>query len=348
MRPLDAVTELNQEDYSTVRTVDIIVPLRNESEYLDTLLGQLLNQTHPINKIFMVVAPSEDTTLDTCLRAAKLYPQLVVLENPKFTAPHAMNTALEASTADAWARIDGHTEAPLDLIEVLVREINLHEVACVGPVLEPGYSTTIQEAVGLAMSSPWGVGNATFRTGIKESGPTDAVAFGMYRTVVTDRAGRFETNMTRNQDDQFNTRLRQQGATIWLTNKVAVKYYPRASFRRLAQQYYEYGHWRVVGTLEYGNELRARQLAPLLLVLSLTVALAAQLLRPPKRSLRLVPVAYGSVLALQVGREMKRTHRPLPSLLSSYAALVMHFAYGVGSLSGIWGTLRRIMHGNNK
>lgn len=317
------------------------MPVRNESRYLDTLLNQVVSQTYSANRIYIVVAPSDDDTLDKARRHARTHAAIEVLENLRGTAPHGMNLALELVTADAWVRIDGHTEIPLDLLQVLREELNDKAVACVGPMLRAGARTRRQRAIGLAMSSPLGVGNARFRTGRGGSGPTDAVAFGLYRRSVTDVIGQYETEMDRNQDDLFNTRLRQDGHTLWLTDKTTIVYFPRMTFTALAQQYFQYGQWRVYGTLRHGNEMRARQVLPSTLVLLLGLSIFL-LFSSPKRFMGwATPLAYSSVIASQVVREKKRGATALVAFESGLAVTAMHVAYGVGSFKGIIAAVRR-------
>jgi hypothetical protein len=247
-----------------------------------------------------------------------------------------MNRALPLVQADAWVRIDGHQQIPSHLVEMLWQVMNKTGAACVGPLTEsiadPANRT--QHAIGLAMASRWGVGNAKFRTGAGGSGEVDAVAYGLYRRSVTDVVGLFNTAMTRNQDDEYNTRLRRAGGRIWLTDEVAVRYYPRPNLRRLADQYRQYGHWRIVGTVLFGNQLRLRQLAPPALV---AAALGAVL--TGRRGNRVVPAAlgtgYAAVLLAQMRDARSRGSSWSSAALSAAAVATMHWSYGAGFWQGV-------------
>lgn len=324
-----------------VLTIDVVIPVRNESAYIDTLVSQVTAQTYPASRVFIVVASSQDDTLEKAHRHASEHPNIVVLKNPSTTAPHAMNIALERVTADAWVRIDGHTEVPTNFLRVLREELNTRSVACVGPILRPGARTRRQRAIGFAMSSPFGVGNARFRTGLGGSGPTDAVAFGLYRRAVTDIVGSYATEMDRNEDDLFNTRIRQAGGILWLTDTTSITYFPRSSFKALSSQYFQYGHWRIFGTLRHGNTIRLRQIAPggLVLILGLSAAVIAR--SPRWLGGWLGPMAYSAVLVSQLVRETLRGADIRTALGSSIAMAVMHVSYAAGSLSGLLTCLRR-------
>ena len=301
-----------------IASIDAIVPLKNEAQHIDQLLASLRKQTRALDKIHLVVAPSSDDTLERCREVARLDPRIRVYENARGTAPHAMNIGLQASTADAWIRIDGHVAAPDTLIEALADELETRKVACVGPTLANGGHSLRQRGIGEAMSSPFGVGNAKFRQG-GYSGPVDTVAFGLYLRAASDRAGRFNDVMTRNQDDEFNTRLRRSGGVIWLTDRASVTYFPRATFAALWTQYFDYGYWRMRGTVEFGNQLRPRQLAPVALVAAVSLAVPA------------LGAAYLVVPALQARRTMARGKGGAVAMAAAAAAVTMHWSYGTGS-----------------
>lgn len=335
----------NSSNHSTLdvqaETVDVLVPIKNESQYLPILLGQLQQQTVQPRAIYLIVAPSDDDTLRIAEDAVHEYENVHVLMNSGGSAAEGMNLGLSASTADSWIRIDGHTEIPRDLIEILRSELIDKGVACVGPLLSSGAKSARQHAIGIAMSSPLGVGGARFRTGAGAPGPTDAVAFGLYRSAVTERVGMFNENMVRNQDDEYNTRLRKRGETIWLTHSVAIKYYPRDSFRKLAGQYMEYGYWRIIGTVEYGNQIRLRQLVPAALILSVGGGVVAGLVM--RRQLPgVAPIAlYSLAPALQFLRSMHARESVPVSFQSAIAVVVLHSSYGIGSLSALVRVARR-------
>lgn len=329
-------------------TVDVIVPLRNEEEHLPKLAHQILEQSHLPRMVFLVVAPSQDATLSIARALERKYSLITVLENSRITAPHAMNLALELSSADAWIRIDGHTSIPHNLIETLLDELNNSGAACVGPTLVSGSTSRLQRAIGTAMSSPIGVGNARFRVGVKAAGPTDAVAFGLYRRTVTDQVGPYEADLDRNEDDQYNTRIRRLGHEIWLTPDVTVTYFPRKSIRALWRQYFDYGYWRFTGTILYGNELRIRQAAPGALLVSLGVSVLMLRFGRRRGAAVLVPGAYSAAIAYHGYRTRRAGTDGCTTTLSMLAAVTMHFAYGLGSLVALGDALRKFIRNQKK
>lgn len=330
-----AALDRKDNHHVAIVSIDVVVPLRNEGAFVGRLLSQLAGQTLPYAHLILVVAPSEDDTLSICMTAAKSDDRIIVLENPDLTAPYAMNRALERVTSDAWIRIDGHTEIPNDLLEVLRDEMSSTGAACVAPVLRSGYHSRMQEAIGIAMASPLGVGTARFRTGVGGSGYVDAAAFGLYSTAVTRQVGQFNEAMVRNQDDEYNTRLRRAGGQIWLTTRVAVTYFPRGTYSSLWRQYSDYGLWRAIGTTRFGNQLRLRQVAPSALVLALAGGLVTSLVGKRVWPATAATSAYMSVLAAQFVRTKRSGFGTALAGGSVGAVAVMHLAYGLGFIRGL-------------
>lgn len=343
---VDGIERFVNKEIATVVTVDVIVPAKDEEVHLPDLIAALVRQTVPPRKVFLVIAPSQDRTLDLALRLAREHPAFNVIHNPAGSAAVAMNLGLQRVEADSWMRIDGHTRIPDDLIEVLRNELNDHQVDCVGPVLKAGSRNRRQRGIGLAMSSPLGVGSATFRTGRGSPGPTDAVAFGLYRRTATDRIGNFRVEMVRNQDDEFNTRFRKSGARLWLTHSAMVEYFPRSKLRDLFRQYHEYGYWRFLGTLRYGNQLRWRQAVPSVLFVSCALSIGASTVVRSRWPVVLFAAGYGVIPLMQTVLA-RRFGADWPSAMASGGAVAtMHWSYGLGSVRGLVAWLKQPRRGN--
>ena len=66
------------------------------------------------------------------------------------------------------------------------------------------------EAVALATSSPFGIGGGRFHYSDKEEW-VDTVYMGAWPRRVFERIGLFDEELVRDQDDEFNYRLREAG-----------------------------------------------------------------------------------------------------------------------------------------
>ena len=113
----------------------------------------------------------------------------------------------------------------------------------------------------------------------------------------------------RNQDDEFNLRLRLAGGRIVLDPTIRVFYTPRGSLRAVFRQYYEYGRWKPAVMRKHGRPTSARSLVPAtfvgsLLVLAPLAAVSRRATRGPRR--RNGPLRKRSTRVRSVGRPPPR------------------------------------------
>ena len=73
----------------------------------------------------------------------------------------------------------------------------------------------------------------------------DTLAFGSYKREIFDQIGGYDEELIRNQDDEFNFRLVQNGEKIWLDPSISSKYYNRSNYKMLFSQYFYYGFYKI-------------------------------------------------------------------------------------------------------
>jgi GT2 family glycosyltransferase len=148
----------------------------------------------------------------------------------------------------------------------------------------------------------------------------------------------------RNQDDEFNLRLRRAGGQIVLDPDITVMYRPRGSIGRVWRQYYEYGLWKVPVMLKHRRVLTVRSVAPLGFVLG-TVALAFGIRRFPlaRRLLALQWSLYGAAGVAFAARSVRARGESwglLPRVLAAFPAF--HLGHGSGQAVGWLRAARRL------
>jgi hypothetical protein len=196
-------------------------------------------------------------------------------------------------------------------------------------------TTYMGKVVAAAMSSPIGVGPTNCRVGGQPEGFSDDVAFPACRRWVYYRIGMYDEQLVRHQDDDFLYRLKVAGGLQYLNPRVKSRYFCRASFGKLARQYYHYGFWRIRTLQKHKRPARLRQIAPILFILCWIVLIAAGLLwRPALWALAGFAVLYVAGLAAGAVKAA-RAHGRAAAMLPLACAL-MHFGYGLGSLKGVW------------
>ena len=319
--------------------VSVIMPIRNEADFIERAIRSVLANDYPTDKmeILVVDGMSDDGTREKVEKVSQTDSRVRMLDNPKRIVPSAMNMGIKASRGDLFIRVDGHAEVPSDFVGKSVECLREHpEAWVVGGYIETVEGDYMGRAIAAAMRSPVGVGNARFRLGDYE-GWVDTLAFGTHHKWIVDKIGYFDEELVRNQDDEFNLRIILAGGKIWMSKSIQSTYFSRGSLRKLWRQYFQYGFWRIRTLQKHKRPATLRQLAPLLLVLSLLLlGLAGLLWRPfwvllaVEAGLYLLGLTTG---ALDVGRRSGWRLAPIAPLVF----VILHFAYGLGSL---WGGIR--------
>lgn len=315
--------------------ISIVIPCRNEEAYISKCLDSILRCQYDKLNIQVLVCDgmSDDKTAEIIKSYSNEFPFIHYLENKQKTTPHALNLGLRYLPFDIGIILGAHAEIYTDYITNCLRAFEAQpEAACVGGIIENVNENEASEAIGLAMSSVFGVGNAHFRTGTK-SGFVDTVAFGAYKKEVFEVCGYFDEDLVRNQDDEFNYRLLKHGFKIWLEPSVKSKYYVRASFSKLNKQYYQYGYWKVYVNKKHKAITTLRQLVPAIWVLYLFTGYFPGLFIKPLILLYLAGIlAYFSLSVYAAIKASTKNTQIIPVLFSFW---ILHFSYGRGYLKGL-------------
>ncbi|HLA24159.1 MAG TPA: glycosyltransferase family 2 protein [bacterium] len=327
--------------------MSVIMPVRNEVRHIQASLDAVLTQDYPAGRMEVLVVDgmSEDETREIVRRTVEHRhpgaPPVALLDNPSRIVPAGLNIGLRRARGEVIIRVDGHCEIARDYIRQCVRSLARTDADCVGGPIETVGETPVAQAIAAAMSSPFGVGNAAFRTTRDRERPVDTVAFGAYRRAVFERIGPFDEEFVRTQDAEFNYRLIRAGGRILLIPVIRSMYYSRATLRSLWRQYLEYGFWKARLVQKRGIP-SWRQLVPPALVLTVGAGLALAVLRG--QPAWLVPGwAYvGANLLASASTASRRGWRFLPWLPAAFAAI--HFAFGMGFWKGLWtfGVVKRL------
>ena len=322
---------------NTINTVTVILPIRNEAAFIRTSLGCVLRQDYPHHLLQVLVADgmSTDNTRDIVTDTASTCPDVAVtvLDNPKKIVPTAFNIALAQATGDMVMLVSGHCELAPNYVKQCVHAMQATGADNVGGRMNSVGSTPIARAIALATSSPFGVGNARYRFDTTP-GWVDTVYLGAYRRATLDRIGGYDEELVRNQDDELNFRLIQAGGKIWFDPSIKSTYHSRASLAKLGSQYFQYGQYKVLVMKKRGGVASWRHLVPVLFVVALTLSVELGLIvRSPLIMVSVgLPYLVANMLAsIWTSRKQVKLFPYLP-----IAFALLHFAYGLGWLSGFW------------
>lgn len=328
-------------DSPLIPVVTIIMPVRNELDFIEHSLAAATHQTYPPDRleILIVDGNSDDGTrqyLTHYLKQQKSQstPTIHLLDNPARYMPAGFNLALQQARGDIIIIVGGHCLIAQNYVSQCVRVLGQTQADCVGGPMATQGETYMAQAIAQAQSSPFGVGGVAFRTGQSQGGYVDTVAFGAYRRDVFSRIGNFDEELIRNQDDEFNFRLTQAGGKIWLDPSIQSVYYSRASLPRLWRQYYQYGLYKVRVIQKRKAVPSWRHLVPALFVLSLCLSLLMTLLTGKLRWSGAVVAPYLGANLLATAWAARQNWALGPMLPLAFATL--HLAYGFGFLAGLW------------
>jgi len=326
------------EQLPAIRRVSVMAPMRNEAEHIEALVEDIAAQDVPAEVELLVADGASDDDSVGRLRAAAQRHQvdLTVFDNPDRWVSHALNICVRAARGNLIVRVDCHSRYPSDYLRRCIEAAEETGAENVGGVFVPTGRTPMERAVACAMNSPFG-GIHWTRHSDHGRVEVDTVPYGAFRPEAFELAGLFDETLLRNQDDEFNLRLRLAGGRVVRDPSIRVLYTPRGSFRRVFRQYYEYGRWKPAVMRKHRRPTSARSLVPAVFVGSLLVLTPLALRLPPAaRVLAIATGAYGAG-ALAFGALAVNRRRERWTLLPRVAAVfpTFHVAHGLGTLVGL-------------
>jgi glycosyltransferase involved in cell wall biosynthesis len=320
-----------------VKRVSVIAPMWNEAAHIDGFVADIAAQDFD-GELELLVADgaSTDGSADLLQAAAEREGiEVTVLDNPARWVSAGLNSCIRAATGGLIVRVDCHSRYPTDYVRRCVAAAEETGAENVGGIFIPRGRTGTERAVACAMNSPFG-GIHWTRHGEGERVEVDTVPYGAFTPDAFERAGLFDETLVRNQDDEFNLRLRLAGGKIVLDPAIRIFYTPRGSFSRLFRQYYEYGLWKPAVMSKHGRIVSARSLVPIAFVGSLAVLVALAAFSGTARILLALELAVYLAGALVFGVRATRSTgerwRLLPRVIAAFA--VFHVAYGIGMAAG--------------
>ena len=327
-----------------IHTVSIICPIFNEEKFIEACIISILEQDYPKEaiEVIFVDGNSTDSSTDIIQRYTKQYSFLKLLNNPERIVPYALNKGLAAATGEVIMRLDAHCTYPTNYISELVRYLYQLNADNVGGVwnTQPAKDTPICQAIAFASSHPFGVGGSMHKIGASKIMETDTVPFGCYKREIFEKTGPFDTDLVRNQDDEFNGRLLNLGGKIYLIPQVIINYTARDTICKMRKMYYQYGLYKPLVNKKLGAPATVRQFFPLLFLLGLIIGGIGSAFWPVVQHLYTTVLLLYLFIGIVVGSMGAiRTHQPLLTLLMPYVFFNIHMSYGIGYLVGIYNVL---------
>jgi GT2 family glycosyltransferase len=315
--------------------VSVVIPMRNEAASIGALLDGVLAQDYPPDRIEVLVVDGDSS--DGAGAVVEAYaardPRVRLLRNPRRIVPTALNVAIRAARGEVICRLDGHTRIAADYLRVGVETLQRTKADNVGGPMHAVGGGWFGDAVAVATGSRFGIGSY-FHYGTEER-EVDTVYLGMWPRAVFERVGLFDEELVRNQDDEFNYRLRKAGGRIVLTPAMHSWYQNRQSLTGLLRQYYEYGLWKVRVLQKHPRQMSWRHCVPPALVAALAILTALGSVLPRAGFAARALFAVYTAAVLVVSARLALRHGVRAWLATALAFMSVHLAWGAGFVNGL-------------
>ena len=266
-----------------------------------------------------------------------------LLDNHDRTVSCGMNLGITQAAGRIIVRADAHGLFPPGYVRRCVELLADTGAASAGGVMVPrGEGGRTQAAIALAMRHPLGTGDSAFRR-TEFKGEAEGVIFGTFRKALIDEIGEYDIKSRSNEDSELNVRILCAGKKIYRDSGIKITYFPKKTFKELANQYFRYGRGRAHITIRHKMLTGWRQAAAPLLLLAIVFAVVRAVAGKPVHLL--VPAVYAlgllgaAFLTLDKGAGAGESEQPpftLKTRLTVAAAWgVMHMCWGAGFLYGL-------------
>jgi glycosyltransferase involved in cell wall biosynthesis len=320
--------------------VSVIIPCFNEEKHIAECLESVIRQDYSNDQMEVLIMDgmSTDNTREIVLEYAGRYPFIKMSDNPCRAVSFALNQGISHSIGDVIIRMDAHSRFPSNYLSVLVRNLFDFNADNVGGVWKtlPGTDSLMCQAIAVSSSHKFGVGNSLHKTGVKQLVQTDTVPYGCFRRELFDRIGMFDEDLIRNQDDEFNARIINNGGKIFIIPDVIIEYFARTTLVKTAKMFYQYGLFKPLVNKKLGAPATFRQFFPPLFVSALIAGPVISLYFPLLQLFFLGGIAlYLSVSFGLSFTSALRNRKPGLFFLLPLTFFTIHFSYGVGYLAGL-------------
>ncbi|KEQ18500.1 glycosyltransferase family 2 protein [Endozoicomonas numazuensis] len=319
----------------------VVIPCLNESEHIEPLIRQILDN-YQKSRIVIADGGSSDGTRSIVAQLADEDSRVSLLDNPKKIQSAGVNLAIEkyGESYECFIRLDAHASYPDDFISRLMDEFKKQSADSVVVSMETCGHSRFQEVVAITQNSRLGNGGSAHRKAIQEGQWVDHGHHALMRVSAFRAVGGYDESYVANEDFELDYRLIQAGYRIWHTAETVMGYYPRKTLASLFAQYHRNGVGVASHTLQHKKSLKLRQALPMLVFPSVLL-----LLLVPVSNIFFLPVALWCLVCAGYGLLLGVRNRSLNSCLSGLAAAAMHMGWSLGFCREVTAGLMRRLQG---
>lgn len=323
------------ENSTSLPSVSLLVAVFNEADHIEECLQSLVMQDYPKEKMEVLIMDGGSTDGSQAIieKITASYPYFKLLYNPKRIQSAAWNLGIQRAAGDVLTIVSGHSTFASDYVSRAVETLLRTKAEMVGGSVRAISTQLIGRAIALAISMPFGVGNAVFRYAQTEQ-ETDTVFMGFCFRKIYDEIGGFDEELVRNQDDEFSYRLRKAGGRIICNPEIISYYKNRSTLRGLYRQYWQYGLYKVRVLQKHPRQMSLRHFIPSLFVAGLAASLALAQFHPLAASI--IPTVYLAASLIFSSRAAILQRTWLYFFILPPVFFTLHIAYGAGFIAGLF------------
>ncbi len=316
--------------------VTVVIPARNEEQYLDACLESVLTQDYQALQVVVVDGDSSDRTAEVVRLRMAEDARVELVHNSLRNIPSSLNLALAHADGTWLVRVDAHSTISPGYVRLAVDRLREGTWSGVGGRKDAVGRTPAGRAIAVALSSRFGVGNSTYHFGTTAQ-EVDHLPFGAYPVQVVRQVGGWDEDLAANEDFEFDYRLRQAGHRLLFDPRMVISWHCRQSIADLFRQYHRYGRGKVDVAWLHPESLQVRHLAPPAFVAYAAVGLLLNARHPTRWMAMLAP--YAVALGAESVRSGRQLKTPAERVRLPPAFLAMHIGWGAGVWSGLRTTL---------
>jgi len=338
--------------------VSIVIPVRNEEKFIDKCLNSILANDYSQSKLEILVIDgmSDDGTRAVLEAYTKQYPSVRILDNPRKIIPVALNIGITQAKGEIIMRMDAHSEYEKNYISQCIWAMNEYGADNVGGrwIILPRDNNLLGKTIVIALSHPFGVGNAYYRLSrltdekkpfVDEKRWEIHVPYFCCKKEIFEKIGSFNEKLVGSEDIEFYSRLKKERYKTLYVPTIVSYYYMRTNLKEFLRHMYRNG-FLVFLPFYYSKyiSISLRHLVPLGFVVSLIGTGFLSFFFPVLIWLFWIILGSYLFLNLYFSASIAFQKKDLGYLLMAPLVFgLFHVTYGVGSLiSLVWLGISRI------
>lgn len=318
----------------------VIIPTLNEEKFIARCLDSVICQSYPFEDMDVMVIDggSKDRTIEIVREYQKKYSNIRVLNNPGRIQSIAFNIGIQSSTAPYIVRLDAHALYKPYYIEGCIK--GLEGDSKRGNVggqwdIQPQNDSLWAITNAILNYSKFGIGGASYRIGAK-AGDADTVPFGSFPRTMIEKIGGMRDDLPRGEDNEFNSRIKRAGYSIYFDPAIECIYYARPTLKASCRQMYANGE--SIGHLFYvdRDSIGLRHMIPLIFVVGIIGGTILSLVFFPFVYLLLAGLCLYFLCDFVASLLAAKEHGWKFLLPLFVMFFCVHFSYGWGTIVGFF------------